>query len=389
MEQNHLTNQLDDLEQKYQNSQAQIARLQQRVETQEYQLQEQTQQIEQLKEELVKSKAELARAPQVDTQLAHFKDEMLQMMEQRYGRRQAAGTDTNSNLVMQQLDNHTEALNQLRRDVEKTHRFDEQISLARAEMSRLNKEVQQLQTNLNDLSRQLDERVKSLNYVEDQRRATARTLAELQAELPELHKKTEANLTKIQLIEQKSPQFTKYEAALDSLREEIRRHREHMDFQVAQRERQLKNWSELAETTEQRLKQNEALMEKYAEHYQLNKRALASLQDFQERLQREQHRFGELQRLTEERQRTELEKFQADYEQRWKKQSMELDPQFNDVQKSLANVKERLDELSKLHQLLEEQMQMVLQILEEDIQARSVAIADWQARFEELANGQP
>jgi hypothetical protein len=201
-----------------------------------------------------------------------------------------------------------------------------------------------------------------------------------------MQKKVESSLTKIQLVEQKIPQFAKYEAALESIREDLRRHREHMDYQVAQRERHLKNWTELAETTERRLKENEAAMEKYAEHYQLNKRALASLQDFQERLQNDQHRIRELQRLAEERQRAELEKFQTDYEQRWQK-PMELQPQFIDLQRSIETTQKRTDEITKLHQAMEEQLNLVLQIIEEDIQARAAATTNWQKRFEEIANG--
>jgi chromosome segregation ATPase len=388
MEQPHLSSQLDYLEQKYQQTQASIAKLQQRIETQAYELQEQTHQIQQLEEELAQAKIQLTRLPQIDEQLVRFKDELLQIIEQQHSRHQSTGSDFGNNLMMQQLDNHTQTLNQLRREVQKTQRYDDQISLARAEATRLNKEVSKLQANLDNLNKQLDDRVKPLTYLEEQRRTDTRLLAELQTELSDLHKKTGTGLTKVHLIEQKIPQFAKYEAALDSMREDIRRHREHMDFQVAQRERQLKNWTELAEATEHRMRENESLMEKYAEHYQLNKRALASLQDFQERLQREQHRFGELQRLAEERQRTELEKFRADYGQRWNKQSMELQPQFADLQKSMEALQQRMNELTKLSQTIEDQMNLVLQIIEEDIQARALAATNWQERFEELANGQ-
>ena len=388
MEQSEISSELDDLEQKHQEAQGKIAKLQQRIETQEYELQEQAHKIEKLEEELAQSKVQLARVPQIDEQLAFFKEEILQIIEQRYSRQQAAAPDSGSNLLKQQLDNHTQILNEMRREVEKTKRFDDQISIARTEATRLNQDIRQIQADLDKLSKQLDERVKPLSYIEEQRRAHAQSLSELQALLSDLSKKVDSNLTKIKFIEQQTPQFTKYEAALDSIRDEIRRHREHMDYQAAERERQLNSWTELAGTTEQRLRENEQLMEKYAEHYQLNKRALASLQDFQESLQREQHRFAELQRLAEDHQRTELEKFRGDHEQRWKKQSMELEPQFRDFQKSMEAVQQRLDEIAKLHQALEDQMNMVLQIVEEDIQARALALANWQERFEELANGQ-
>jgi hypothetical protein len=168
----------------------------------------------------------------------------------------------------------------------------------------------------------------------------------------------------------------------------MRRHREHLDNQVAYRERQLKNWTDLANTTERRLRENESLMEKYTEHYQLNKRALTSLQDFQESLQREQHRFGELQRLADDRQRAEWEKFSAEYEQRWKKQSRELQPQFTDFQRNIDTLQARLNELTKLHKTVETQLNLLLRIVEEDIQARASAAAGWQERFEQIANGQ-
>jgi chromosome segregation ATPase len=378
--------QLADLEQKYQEAQGTIARLQQRLESQAYELQEQSHKIQLLEDAVAQFKTQSARAPQLDEK-EHLKAELLQIFEQRYGRRPASIPE-GSALLSQQLDSHTQALHELRREVEKTQRYNEQIELARTEATRLNKEVRQFQADLEGLRKHVDERVKLLTFIEEQNRTNARNLAQLQAELPDLHRRLEANLAKIQLIEQQTPQFTKYEASLDSIREEIRRHREHMDFQAAERERQLKNWNELASTSEQRLKQNERLMEKYAEHYQLNKRALETLQDFQERLQRDQHHFGELQRLAEERQRAELEKIRADYEQRWKKQNMELEPQFGDVQKSIQTIQERLAELTKLHQTLENQMSMVLQILEEDALARASAINAWQERLEAIANGQ-
>ncbi len=388
MEPPHLSSQLDFLEQMYQKAQGTIAKLQQRVETQEYELQEQTHRIQKLEEDLAQSQAQLAQAPQIDERLEYFKEELLQIVERRYGRRQPAVPESGNSLTMQQLDNHTQTLKELRREIEKLQRYGDQISLARTETTRLNKEVRQFQAGMDNLSKELDERTKPLTYVEEQRHAQARSLAELQAELPDLHKKIETSLTKTQLLEQKIPQFAKYEAALDGLREEIRRHREHIDFQAAERERQLKGWTELAEDTDRRMQENERLLEKYTEHYQLNKRALASLQDFQESLQREQHRFGELQRLSEERQRAEMENFRADHEQRWQKQNMELQPQLGDFQKSMAAIQQRLDQMAKLNQSLEDQMNIVLQILEEDIQARALAITGWQERFEALANGQ-
>jgi DNA repair exonuclease SbcCD ATPase subunit len=384
MDQPHLSSQLDYFEQKIQESLAATAKLQQKIETQEYVIQEQNRRIQQLEAELTQANTQLDEAAKVDGKLSHLRDEMVQYFERRYTRPEPA-LGQSSGLATQQLENQARALNDLRREVAKTDRFDEQVALARTETGRLNQEVSKFQAQIDSLNRKLEERTSPIKLYEEQRRADMRKLTELRAELPELQKKIEATRTRVDLVGQQVPQFAKYEVALDGIREDIRGYREHMDFQLAQRERQIKDWTALAEVTERRIREIETQMEKYTEFYQLNKRALTSLQDFQERLQRDQHRFGELQRLAEDRQRAEIEKFRADFEQRWQKQSMEMQPLFADFQRSKDASQKRIDELAKLHTKLEDELSVVLQIIEEDVQARAIAVAEWQRRFEQIA----
>jgi chromosome segregation ATPase len=380
------TPRINALAQRNQDEQQIIAKLQQRAEAQAYELQEQARRIQRFEEQLVETQFKLSSTPQLDDQLLVLKSELLQIVKEQYSRRQQNFRDVN-NAMLAQLDGFAKTLHELRRDFDRMHRYDEQISLTRAELDRLNKEVNSFESQLNKVGKQLEERNRAATYLEDQRRADANHLAELQAEMPNLHKKIVTSLTKVQLVEQQSPQFARYQAALDEVREEIRRHREHMDFQMAQRERLMRNWSDSAESIERKMDDYKSLMDKYAEHYQLNKRALESLQDFQERLQREQHKAAELQRLAEDRQQSEMEKWRAEYEQRWKKQSMEWKPTFADVQKNMDVLQKRVDEMVKLSQTVNKQMDFILQIIEEDIQARTVSAQDWQQRFEELANG--
>ena len=386
MDQPNLSTQLQDWEHRHQEDQAKIARLQQQTEAQTYELQEQSLRIQKLEEKLTVAHLALTRIPQLDERIDHLKNELVQMIDEKYSRRSQQANAASSGLTAQ-VDNHTKALNELRREVDKTQRYDEQILLARTEVERLNRAVSTFEARFQRLNAEVEERVRATNYLEEQRRADAHRVAELQSDLPEIQKSVEASLSKIRTVEQQIPQFGKFEIALEDVREEIRRHREHMDFQMAQRERLMKNWTELAETQEQRMKENEKLMEKYVEHYQLNKRSLASLQDFQEQLQREQHQTEELQRLAENRQRAMMEKVQAEYEGLRQKQGMEWQPQLLGVQKDVAALKEQIAEISKVNQGINQHIDMILQIIEEDIQSRSMATQEWQYRFEELASG--
>ncbi|HXV97344.1 MAG TPA: hypothetical protein VEC93_02905, partial [Anaerolineae bacterium] len=201
--------QLDYSVQRYQADQQTIAKLQQRTEAQAYELQEQAGRIQKLEEQLAESQLKLASTPQLDDQLLNLKSEILQIVEEQYTRRQQNFRDVN-NAMLAQLDGFAGSLHELRRDFDKTQRHDEQISLARTEMERLNKEVSKFETRFDYLRKQLEERVRAATYVEDQRRADTLRLAELQAEMPNLHKKIESSLTKVQLVEQKIPQFGQY-----------------------------------------------------------------------------------------------------------------------------------------------------------------------------------
>ncbi len=378
---------VDALNQRYLEDQQLIARLQQRLEGQAYQLQEQGRRLQKLEELFSGSAARPAAAAVPDNQLVALKSEILQIVEAQYTRRQQNFRDVN-NAMLAQLEGFAKTLHELRREIDKTQRYEEQISLARTEVERLNRGITGFEGRLNQLTKQLDERGRAATYLEEQRRVDTNRLGELAAELPNLHKKVEAALAKTQLIEQQIPQFGQYQTALDQMREDIRRHREHMDFQIAQRERLMKNWNESVETLQSRADDYKGVMDKYAENYQANKRALESLQDLQERLQRDQHRASELQRLAEDRLQTEFQKWQADYEQRWKKQSMEWKPNVADAQKSIEALQKRVEEMVKLSESVKKQLDLLLQIIEEDVHTRSAAAHEWQQRFEALADEQ-
>ena len=79
---------------------------------------------------MAEARPTLGRVPQLDERLDRFKDEMMQFIEERYGRRQPGVIDSTHPVTMQ-LDTHTKTLNELRRELDKTRRYDEQISLAR------------------------------------------------------------------------------------------------------------------------------------------------------------------------------------------------------------------------------------------------------------------
>lgn len=363
-----------------------IAQLQQRIESQEYQLKEQARLIQTLEDRVVSAEFKASKAMLSNEQLSQLKKELLDFIADQLEHHRPASTTPDAK-VTTQLESYRQTLNDLTRQLEKTQRYEEQIKLARTDFERLHKDVSWFKGELETLNQQVREKNQRLTFFEEQRRIDFQRLTELQSELPNLQKKIEANLfARIHVLEHQIPQFGEYELALEKMRQEMLRYRQNLEYQVTQRERQFKNWQEHTENYEQQMRKYVAELDKYADQYQANKRILETLQDLQEQLQRERHQTSELQRLTEERQQAAFEKWKTEYEQRWRQQGSVWKPAITDLERTIQSLQKQLTDIQKFNQAIEDQLDLVLKIIEEDIYHRTTVAESWQRRFEEMAN---
>jgi chromosome segregation ATPase len=383
MEHSQLSQMVTWLDKEHQRDRAELHQLQQRVETLAGEREEQAKRIIDLEAELAALHAYVDRVAQIESYFERFKHEMNTLLEKSEARRQHALRD--SDRVRQvEIENVTQTISEIRKEVEKFRRYDEELAARRADTQRLSETVARLQQQIMDANKSQDERVRSISYLEEQRHQDNKRMAQLQAQIPELFKKNELQLSRIQQLEQLLPRMGEMRSSIDEMRQQQNQELERVQFQDAQRERQMKSWLEEAELQRQRMTEYEQRMERYAEQYQRIKKAMEDLQEFKEQIQRQQHETAELQRLAENRQRSQLEEWQTQEEQRWKKHTMEWDHQWSEYDKALAELTERATALEKRVKANEKQLQSLLQMAEEDAQMRTIAAQDWQARFEEM-----
>lgn len=383
MEFAHLETRLNFLDEEYRQEKRDLAQLRQRVDSQQAEIEEYQNRIQLLENQLAQFQTQMQRLDRFEEMIQRFKNEMTAVLEDQEARRRQAFKDAERARQME-LDAQAKALHEIRREVERGRRFDEDLALARTEIDRVGALLVSMQQQQDHLAKQNDERVRAISYMEDQRRNDAKKIAQLQAETSDLFKKADRNLAKIQMVEQQVPDFGKFQKAVDELRESTKRSLEGFQFQEAQFQRQMKNWLEQAEVNQRRMDEYEERMSRYAEHYQLNRKALESLQEFQERLKREQHESAELQRLAEDRTKHEWEDWQNTQEQRLKKQALEWDQQFKGLFKTVEKLSDRVEETERVVPTLQPQINLLIQSLEEQAHLRAMAAHDWQRRFEEL-----
>ena len=68
---------------------------------------------------------------------------------------------------------------------------------------------------------------------------------------------------------------------------------------------------------------------------------------------------------------------------------MELQPQFEDFERSIAALQKRIDQHNKLQDTVEQQLNLLLQIIEEDIYARAGAAPSGNVALKKLPRRTP
>ena len=383
MEHSQLSQMVTWLDKQHQRDRTELHQLQQRVEILAKEREEQANHISELEAELTALRAQIDRVAQVEGYFERFKHEMSAQLERSEDRRQQAMRD--SDRVRQvEIDNVSQAINEFRKELERFRRYDEELVAYRTDVQRLGESVARLQQQLLEAIKSQDERARGITYLEEQRHQDNKRTAQLQAQTAELFKKIEAQVSRIQQLEQLPPRLGELKSGMDQIRQVQTKELERVQFQEAQRERQVKAWLQEAELHRQRMEEYGQNMERYAEQHHRIKKAMGELQEFQEQIQRQQHETAELQRLAENRQRSQLEEWQVQEERRWKKHTMEWDHQWSENDKALIQLTEQVTLLDKQTRDNGQRLELLLRMAEEDAHMRAMAVRDWQTRFEEM-----
>lgn len=384
MEYAQLESRISFLDSEYRREKAELAQVRHKLETTEAEKAELAKRVETLESELAEMQSQLTKISALESIIDRFKGEIKTALDEQRQQQKRALKDAERSRTVE-LESYIKSIVDVRQEMDRQRSLDEQISLARAETDRQAGTLVAFQQRMDDLAKQVDEQVRSISYLEEQRRHNAKRITELSAETADLFKQTKRHQSKVELLEQQIPQFGQFQTALAKMQEKVRSEVERGQYQHAQVERALRMWEELGESIQRRLDEFDNRLERYTEHYQRNLKALESLQSFQEQLKREQHEFMELQRLNADRQKSQVENWQSVQEQERRKQSMEIDRQLDAVKRHIERVQTTAGSLAEEMPRVQKNLTLLLKIMEEDVMSRAIAAREWQVRFEELA----
>lgn len=299
-----------------------LAKFQQQVESQSAEIAEQARRMQELEGRLARTQAQLTKFTQLEKALDQLRAELVLLIERHDEQRRRAEEDA-ERVRQVERDSQTRALGEIKKELQKLPRYEEELQQRRAEDQRLGEALLSLQQQITDFGRDLENRTRNLPYLEEQPRQNAKRIAELQEETPELFRRTDAQSTKLQLLEELVRKSEHRIGELDlqgiELKQEQQEFFESLRLAEQDRERLMGEWTEQMEEQRQKMEKYDVQMRQAAELYEKNKRALAASEKFEERLKQAQAEVAELQRLAEKRQRHQLDEWQAEDEKRWKK----------------------------------------------------------------------
>lgn len=350
------------LEEEHRRDKSLMIELRQKIDSQTVALSDTNKRIQNLEGRLAGTQAKLTRFSVLEQSIKHAKEEVLQMVQEvqeevvRYQRNYKQSRQL-------ELENTSRSINELKRHLEVIPPLQERLTILKAEDLRLSEILLNLQAELTTYQRKIAPIPDRITYVEGQRTQDVKQVSQMQEEIVDLMRRTEGQISKIELIDDIARKNEQRITSLASYRDEITKRQvtfiEDVRLKEAQQTRQLQEWQgEVARFEEEMAKQRK-ILERFARKHDEVQQHLVAIDGYKQTLNREQQQVGELQRLSEERIQRELTEWVATNEQRWTKARLEQDALWHqqtarsqELVKSLKELEEwRKEDLVRVEQL--------------------------------------
>ncbi len=323
---------------------ATIAMLQERTQDQRLQLDQQAAQIQELQTALAGIQSTLVRVTEFEQMVSNYRNEIVIQMDQRDKTRRKEQAES-ERLRRLEYESLTANMSRLEKDMRILSRYDEDINTLRTENQRLNEVFQRLEVTVADLSKRSDDRLKTVTYLEEQRRADNRRITELEQDGTELRKKMNTLDKKFPLLEES---IQKQRTRIDAAIEETKKYEqpiEELRISDFQREQKMRQYLDQAEQVAQEMERLRTLAQKFVEQQQQVKRALSALEKFKARIERRQDEMAEKQRLTEEQIQRQWEEWRAARAKARKKREVVIEERWRQQEQTNEEYLKRLDTL--------------------------------------------
>lgn len=355
------------LDEEHRRDREELAKLDQRLQSVLVERQEQSRRLQDLESRLASTQAQLTRFSQIEQSLQQLKSEVVVLLDkQTESRLQAEREAERSRGTDREALGRSVA--EVRKELSRLTRIEEDLVMRQAEDQRLGEMLLAMRQSVNNVSKDLDERTRTVPYMIEQRAQDNKRIAQIQAESVELLKRIDMTGARVPVLEERLQRMEKELQRIQPIPDQLRQDQQaFIDAQKltdVERTRQVGLWAQDFSLQRDLIEKQIVRLRNFETRHEAVGRALKSLEEFQATITHGQKQVSELQRLAEERQRKELAEWQAENEQRWKKESLRWDyviqeqlkvnqklaERFPPIEKQAALVQRELEALWRLHE---------------------------------------
>ena len=352
---NDLRKKIDWFDGERRNLSRKISELEQQLELQQREIAGRERRIQNLERQLAATNSQLARIPQVDTQLGQFKDEIVAMIEQYDQRRLQAQAEADR-LRRVEHEATVREIADMRKEFPAIPRLQNDMELRAAEDVRLTALIGGLQNAIPALENKVENWKTTQSFIEEKEKQNSRNISALQNSIIEINQRWDpiterietmaSNLRKIQ-----STHETIFKE-LEEVRGSTKKWMEQIQIGEYERNQKLDKWRQMLESQANSLDKFNRDWIGFAEQYKEAQLAVQTLAGWQKQIEQSQRENAETLRVETHRLQSRWDNFKQENDKRWSTQSVEIEQRaattnrtYREIQEQIAAIEELIAEI--------------------------------------------
>jgi chromosome segregation ATPase len=360
-----LQSRLDWLDEERRKQMRKLTELEQKLVLQEREIAGREQRIQDLERQLSSTQAQIGRIPKVDLQLAQFKDEIVQMIEQ-YDQRRIQSEAEMDRLRRVEQESSTRELAELRKDIGQVPNLRNDMELRVAEESRLANLIGQQKTQLDNLRNRLESWDSNFAFLEEKEKHNNRNISEVQTAVVEINKRWEHIYSRLDIS---NSAILRLESSLSGItekqnqvQESTKNWMEQIQIGEYERNQRLEGWRRVLEEQEDNIERFNKEFVKFSDMYKEAKMAVQTLSGWQEEIEKQQREATEILRVETSRMQSRWDDFRHENDKRWKSQGVDSEQRWNTVNRHEREIREMIDLIDEKIAKLEQEKDLLWRV---------------------------
>ena len=360
-----LQSRLDWLDEERRKQTRKVAELEQKITLQEREIAGREQRIQDLERQLSSTAAQIGRIPKIDIQLAQFKDEVVQLIEQYDQRRVQSEAEMDRLRRLEQEANARE-LAELRKDIGSVPKLHNDMELRVAEESRLANLIGQQKTQIDNLKNRLENADSSFAFLEEKEKSNNRNITEVQTAVVEINKRWEHIFSR---LDTSNSAILRLENSLQGItekqsqvQESTKNWMEQIQIGEYERNQRLESWRRVLEDQEDSIERFNKEFVKFSDMYKEAQMAVQTLSGWQEEIEKQQRTAAEVLRVETSRLQSRWDDFRHENDKRWKSQGVDAEQRWNTINRHEREIREMIDLIEEKITKLEQEKDLLWRV---------------------------